>query len=105
MESELSDDPDYLPSSESDNDVVSSDFECTSTPIKKNTTRKNIPKRSVLDFPDDADSDTEIGIHVFFFGLPREINETFFVEIVFFLILRFQGRNKITIRHFLIVKL
>ena len=74
MESELSDDPDYLPSSvtESDNDSVSSDLECNSTPIKKNTTRKNttrknIPKRSVLDFPDDADSDTEIGIHVFFF--------------------------------------
>ena len=69
MESELSDDPDYLPSSvtESDNDSVSSDLECNSTPIKKNTTRKNIPKRSVLDFPDDADSDTEIGLHVFFF--------------------------------------
>ena len=46
MESELSDDPDYLPSSvtESDNDSVSSDLECNSTPIKKNTTRKKHSK-------------------------------------------------------------
>ena len=29
---------------------------------KSNTTRRTIQKRSVLDFPEDADSDTEIGI-------------------------------------------